>query len=379
MITLKFGGTSMGSARRILDSADIMLSRAKDSRISVVVSAVAGVSNKLQSAIDSCVAGGQPAEFVEEIRGTHQSICSEIKGVMPEFRLDAVNETIDKRLSKLEKLLSALVTLGECSASAHCRIMGMGEQMSSPIVEEVLRAKGQSVVLLDSRKFIYATGDQKEGDPDYIRSADAFSAYRDNAGGAARILLFPGFICTWNGGTDCKDQPGLLGRNGSDFSAAIIGSCLGASKVEFWTDVEGIYTADPRIVRDAVLVKDMSYEEAMELSFFGSRVLHPKTLAPLLQPQGAGHPDWPRPLREREEGRPRPRHLLPEGLRDDLRLRPRHEGQEGNGGPHLRRHRKRGHLRPADNPVLLRVHDIILRPQVRRGPHTGRAQGGVLA
>ena len=281
MITLKFGGTSMGSACRILDSADIMISRAKDSRISVVVSAVAGVSNKLQSAIDSCVAGGQPAEFVEEIRGIHQTICSEIQGILPEFNLDAVRASIDKRLAKLEKLLSALVTLGECSASAHCRIMGMGEQMSSPIVEEVLRAKKQSVVLLDSRKFIYTTGDQKEGDPDYIRSADAFSAYRDNTGGSARILLFPGFICTWTGGTGSTDQPGLLGRNGSDFSAAIIGSCLGAGKVEFWTDVEGIYTADPRIVRDAVLVKDMSYEEAMELSFFGSRVLHPKTLAPL--------------------------------------------------------------------------------------------------
>ena len=74
---------------------------------------------------------------------------------------------------------------------------------------------------------------------------------------------------------------GLLGRNGSDFSAAIVGSCLGSSKVEFWTDVDGIYTADPRVVKDAVLVDDMTYEEAMELSFFGSKVLHPKTLAPL--------------------------------------------------------------------------------------------------
>ena len=74
---------------------------------------------------------------------------------------------------------------------------------------------------------------------------------------------------------------GLLGRNGSDFSAAIVGYSLGASKVEFWTDVDGIYTADPRVVKDAILVKDMSYEEAMELSFFGSKVLHPKTLSPL--------------------------------------------------------------------------------------------------
>ena len=133
----------MGSARRILDSAAIMVSRAESSRISVVVSAVAGVSNKLQAAIDSCVAGGQPTEFVEEIRTTHQSICSEIKGSLPAFDAGHVMAMIDKRLFKLEGLLSALVTLGECSTSAHCRIMGMGEQMSSPIVEAVLRAKGQ--------------------------------------------------------------------------------------------------------------------------------------------------------------------------------------------------------------------------------------------
>lgn len=271
----------MGSARRIMDSAAIMVSRAKVDRISVVVSAVAGISNKLQAAINSCVSGGEPSEFVEDIRTVHSDICSEIKSSLPSFNPESVKTAIDKRLAKLEKLLSGLVTFGECPASVHCRIMGMGEQMSAPIVEEVLKAMGQSVLLLDSRNFIYTTGDQKEGDPDYMRCADAFASYRDGAGTKAQILLFPGFICSWTGGTGSKTQMGLLGRNGSDFSAAIVGSCLGSKKVEFWTDVDGIYTADPRIVKDAILVKDMSYEEAMELSFFGSKVLHPKTLAPL--------------------------------------------------------------------------------------------------
>ena len=159
--------------------------------------------------------------------------------------------------------------------------MGMGELMCAPIVESVLLAKDQSVLLLDSRKFIYTTGDQKEGDPDYARCSEALAGYRDGSSALAQILLFPGFICSWIGGTGAAPVMGLLGRNGSDFSAAIIGAGLGASRVEFWTDVDGIYTADPRVVKDAILVKDMSYEEAMELSFFGSKVLHPKTLAPL--------------------------------------------------------------------------------------------------
>lgn len=279
MITLKFGGTSMGSARRILNSVDIMIGRASTDRISVVVSAVAGVSNKLQEAIDGCVAGGSTENYVTQIKNIHSDICSEIKASVAEFDKESVVAKIDGILKELEKLLSGLVSFGECPKSVHCRIMGMGELMCAPIVEAVLSAKKQSVLLLDSRKFIYTTGSQKEGDPDYSRCAEAFAPYRD--GNQAQILLFPGFICSWIGGTGAKPVMGLLGRNGSDFSAAVVGASLGSKKVEFWTDVDGIYSADPRIVKDAVLVQDMSYEEAMELSFFGSKVLHPKTLAPL--------------------------------------------------------------------------------------------------
>ena len=281
MLTLKFGGTSMGSARRILDSVEIMLGRAAQDRISVVVSAVAGVSNKLQEAIDTCIAGGIADPYISELRSIHSDICAEIKSTVQDFNRDAVIEKIEKRLSELNSLLTGVNSFAECPDTVHCRIMGMGELMCAPIVEAVLAAKKQSVLRLDSRKFIFTTGNQKEGDPDYARCAEAFAPYRDGSGENARILLFPGFICSWISGTGAKPVMGLLGRNGSDFSAAVVGSSLGAKKVEFWTDVDGIYTADPRVVKDAVLVKDMSYEEAMELSFFGSKVLHPKTLAPL--------------------------------------------------------------------------------------------------
>ena len=281
MLTLKFGGTSMGSAKRILDSVEIMIGRAKTDKISVVVSAVAGVSNKLQAAIDGCVLGNDPLFYINEIKTIHSDICAEIKSVLPSFDSDKVFEKINENLKELEKLLTGIVNFQECPDSVHCRIMGMGELMCAPIVEAVLLAKGQSVILLDSRKYIFTTGNQKEGDPDYAHCADAFADWRDGTSPSAQILLLPGFICSWIGGTGCKPVMGLLGRNGSDFSAAIVGACLGASRVEFWTDVDGIYTADPRVVKDAILVKDMSYEEAMELSFFGSKVLHPKTLAPL--------------------------------------------------------------------------------------------------
>ena len=282
MITLKFGGTSMGSARRILDSVDIMIAQAKNERISVVVSAVAGVSNKLQESIDGCITGKTSDAYVSELRHFHEDICSEIQSQLAGFNAGAVMVRLNEKFSELEKLLNAVSSFGECTDTAHCRIMGMGELLCVPIVEEVLLAKQQSVVVLNSRKYIITMGNQKEGDPDYIKTAENLKQYRDGESNSkSRILLFPGFICSWIGGTGMDAVPGLLGRNGSDFSAAIIGASLGSSKVQFWTDVDGIYTADPRVVKDAILVDDMTYEEAMELAFFGSKVLHPKTLAPL--------------------------------------------------------------------------------------------------
>ena len=267
----------MGSADRILDSAEIMKGRAEKDRISVVVSAVAGISDKLQESIEKTITGTSPSEYTKKIKAVHESICKELKQKLAAFDEKAVLKEIEPVFDEYEKLLNAVSAFGECPVSVHCRIMGMGERLSAPIVAAVLTAKKQKVCLLDSRNYIYTNGNQKEGDPDMPRTMEALAAVRDGKTGRdARILLFPGFICTWK-----NSSMGLLGRNGSDFSAALIGVGLGASKVEFWTDVDGIFTADPRIVSDAIMINDMSFEEAMELSFFGSKVLHPKTLAPL--------------------------------------------------------------------------------------------------
>lgn len=290
MITLKFGGTSMANARRILASSEIIINRAKEDRISVIVSAVAGVSNNLQSAIDATTSGISGANYVTDLRNTHNEICLELQSKLPGFNADKVMAKLEPNFVELEKLLAGCVSFGECPDTVYCRIMGMGELLSSPIMEAVLLAKKQSVILLDSRKFIFTTGNQKEGEADYALSAEACAPFRDGASPTqTRILLFPGFICTWKGGSGKKPVMGLLGRNGSDFSAAIIGASLRVKRVEFWTDVDGVFTADPRVVKDAILVDDMSYEESMELSFFGSKVLHPKTIAPL---QAKGIEAW---------------------------------------------------------------------------------------
>ena len=277
MLTLKFGGTSMGSAKNMLNSASIIIQRAKTDRISVVVSAVGGVSNTLQSSIDACVAGEDATPYIQEIKKIHNTICLDLGRECSSFDSKATMSLLEPIFDEYSRLLSAVSAFKECPLSVHCRIMGMGELLSSPIMVSLLRAQKQKVSLIDSREVIFTTGDQSEGDPDYEKTIAAFQPYVDGEKAAeARIMLLPGFVCQFENG-----QTGLLGRNGSDFSAAIVAVSLKASKVEFWTDVDGIFTADPRIVSDAILVDDMSYEEAMELSFFGSKVLYPKTLAPL--------------------------------------------------------------------------------------------------
>lgn len=280
----------MANARRILASSEIIINRAKEDRISVVVSAVAGVSNSLQAAIDATTTGISGDTYVSDLRNTHNEICLELQSKLPGFEAEKVMSRLEANFIELGKLLAGCVSFGECPDTVHCRIMGMGELLSAPIMEAVLLAKKQSVIYLDSRKFVFTTGNQKEGEADYALCNEACAPFRDGANPTqTRILLFPGFVCTWKGGTDSKPVMGLLGRNGSDFSAAIIGASLRVKRVEFWTDVDGVFTADPRVVKDAILVDDMSYEEAMELSFFGSKVLHPKTIAPL---QAKGIEAW---------------------------------------------------------------------------------------
>ena len=272
----------MGNARRILDSTDIVIEQQKKERVSVIVSAVAGVSNKLQESIDGSIRGENPERFVKDLRSVHLEICRELQSKLPGFDSDSVMKGLEDKFVELQNLLTAVVAFGECTDTAHCRIMGMGELLCVPIVEAVLLAKKQSVIVLNSRKFIMATGNQKEASADYAKTAELLRPYCDGEyKSQTRILLMPGFVCSWISGEGAEPLPGLLGRNGSDFSAAIVGACMGSKQVQFWTDVDGIYTADPRIVKDAILVDDMTYEEAMELAFFGSKVLHPKTLAPL--------------------------------------------------------------------------------------------------
>jgi aspartokinase/homoserine dehydrogenase 1 len=299
MLVMKFGGTSMGSASRMCNSVDIILERSKKDRLGVIVSAVGGVSNRLQDSINlamqfytsvtgdfstttttptttnTTTTGGftTTEQILASIRKTHDDIMAELAASVPGFMPATVNAALEPLYEEYGRLLAAVASFGECPDSIEARMMGLGEQLCVPIVAEILRARGEDVCVLDSRKFIITEGKLTEGDPVFEKTENNFMPYRSSG---AHILLAPGFISS-----DVSGKPSLLGRNGSDFSAALMAMGLAAGKLEIWSDVDGVYTADPRIVSDAILVSDLSYEEAMELSFFGSKILHPKTITPI--------------------------------------------------------------------------------------------------
>ncbi|HKL85972.1 MAG TPA: bifunctional aspartate kinase/homoserine dehydrogenase I [Treponemataceae bacterium] len=280
MLVMKFGGTSMGSAERMNTAVEIIRERSRLDRLGIIISAVGGVSNRLQNSITGALQfytskekAIPTSESVSDIENIHTTIIQALAASNPGFRSDLVQKTLSPLYIEYARMLDAVAAFGECPETVECRIMGLGEQLSVPIFAELLISFREDVEVLDSRQFIITEGSLSEGDPVYERIEAAFIPYRDSK---RRILLAPGFIST-----DVSGKPSLLGRNGSDFSAALMAMGLMADKFEIWSDVDGIYTADPRIVHDAVLVHDISYEEAMELSFFGSKVLHPKTIAPI--------------------------------------------------------------------------------------------------
>ncbi len=282
MLVMKFGGTSMGNAARMLNSAEIIAERAGVGRVCVVVSAVGGISNRLQKGVADALAAsatpGDPqtlaAAIARDVRAAHAGIVAEVARSLPAFRPEPVTAAHEALHAEHERLLSAIISFAECPESVEARVMGLGERLCVPVMDEILRARGLDIETLDSRKIIMTDGGRlTEADPVFPAVEAALAPYRESG---PRVLLAAGFIAS-----DKSGKQSLLGRNGSDFSAALMAMGLSARKLEIWSDVDGIYTADPRIVADAVLVGDISYEEAMELSFFGSKVLHPKTLTPI--------------------------------------------------------------------------------------------------
>ncbi|MGR5236129.1 bifunctional aspartate kinase/homoserine dehydrogenase I [Vibrio alfacsensis] len=292
MRVLKFGGSSLADADRFLRAADIIANNAQQEEVAVVLSAPGKTTNKLVAVIEGALRNGEAELQINELEESFKTLLAQIQAILPGIDAAAYDNQVKTSLSQLRQFVHGINLLGMCPNNVNARIISKGERISIQLMKAVLEAKGQPASLIDPVEYLYAKGDHLEAMVDVEISTQNF---RQNPLTQGHVNIMPGFTA----GNE-KGELVTLGRNGSDYSAAVLAACLRADCCEIWTDVDGVYNCDPRLVEDARLLKSLSYQEAMELSYFGASVLHPKTIAPIAQfhipcliknsfnPQGAG-------------------------------------------------------------------------------------------
>ncbi|KLV04391.1 aspartate kinase [Photobacterium aquae] len=292
MRVLKFGGSSLSDADRFLRAADIIANNAQQEETAVVLSAPGKVTNKLVAVIESTIAHGEAELQLRDLETVFNELFAGLKVLVPAFDKLALDAKLASSLGQLKQYVHGISLLGLCPDNVYAKIISKGERLSIAAMQALLEAKGQPASLIDPVAYLQASGDYLEAHVDIEASTDNFRRQPLPEG---HVNIMPGFTA----GNE-KGELVTLGRNGSDYSAAVLAACLRADCCEIWTDVDGVYSCDPRLVPDARLLKSLSYQEAMELSYFGASVLHPKTIAPIAQfhipcliknsfnPQGAG-------------------------------------------------------------------------------------------
>jgi aspartate kinase len=267
-IVSKFGGTSMGDLPAMDRSATISMER--NSSV-VVVSATSGTTDKLIQVAKLAGAGksDECAKVVFEIKERHQAMVNELP------KNQYTNEFLNSYFTELDLLVQNISLLKELTPRAHDHILSLGERMSSLIFREVLKNKlpNKSVVLLDARSVIKTDSNFGKATP-LISEIEEMCKTLDTS----HIYVTQGFI-----GSDNDGNTTILGRGGSDYSAALFAEGFGASSLEIWTDVAGIATTDPRLCAEARIIHEISYAEAGEMAQYGAKILHPATIAPAVR------------------------------------------------------------------------------------------------
>jgi aspartate kinase len=284
MIVMKFGGTSLQDAGAIDQVANIVSS--ETGRVPIVVtSALAGVTDSLlciaHAALERRLIDART--IIDDLSSRHVAMARELlsganRVASGNYSLAWVEEDIGNQLNELRGLVDSVSTLAELTSRSQDAIVSFGERLSSLLVAAALRTRGVRSDLFDARRFIITDSKFTCASPD-LRETEART--RDillPATNSSCVPVTQGFI-----GSTLRGITTTLGRGGSDLSAALIAAALGAEAIEIWTDVDGLMTADPRIVPNAQRIRVISFAEAAELSYFGAKVLHPSTLLPAVE------------------------------------------------------------------------------------------------
>ncbi|MCL7713986.1 bifunctional aspartate kinase/homoserine dehydrogenase I [Stenotrophomonas mori] len=268
----KFGGTSVADAGRYRHVAQLLLAREEDVQVTVV-SAMKGVTDGLIE-VARLAAAADPAWETcwRQLRERHHDAAVALLGEHAATTL----AWLDARFTRLHDVLAALAVIGELPQEVLDRVQGLGEVFSAHLLGHHLQALGEDADVLDARDVLVVNHGELGVDVDWAASAAKLALWRQSH--PARRLVVTGFVAR-----DGKGHTTTLGRNGSDFSGAIFAALFAADELHIWTDVDGVLSADPRVVPEAVQLEALSYDEACELAYFGAKVVHPQTMSPAIE------------------------------------------------------------------------------------------------
>ena len=278
MIIMKFGGTSVKNAAAFKNVASIIQSNI-DKKPLIVLSAMAGVTNILEESVQNAVnqLKEDVSSAVDKLKSIHQNAISDLFKDYPKKK-QALDKIICDEMKKLEALLSATGTIKIKSTDLSHAILSIGEIISSSIMTSLLQTMDIEAKFIDARRIMITTNHNNEIVPvPEIIEVEVQKHILPQAQ-KGKIVVTQGFI-----GATSEGAPTTLGRNGSDFSAALLGAALKVEEIQIWTDVDGILTADPTIIKSARPLEFMTFDEACELAYFGARVLYPSAIQPALE------------------------------------------------------------------------------------------------
>ncbi|HEX5885973.1 MAG TPA: aspartate kinase, partial [Pyrinomonadaceae bacterium] len=269
----KFGGTSVANADRYRAAAEIVLSRQSGERVAVVVSAMSGITNGLIHAVE--LAASHDSSYLtklDELKSRHLETIDGLE--LGATQAGSLRDVINSDFNAIEEVLRGVWITRLPSERIMEFVSGHGELWSAQLLHAYLEARGHSSMWLDARKVLVVEPNGNSVAIDWRLSQEKLKAWATDH---ADFLIITGYVAATHDGIATT-----LKRNGSDLSASIFGALLGADSVTIWTDVDGVFSADPRRVTDAVVIPELSYQEAAELAYFGAKVIHPNTMSPAI-------------------------------------------------------------------------------------------------
>lgn len=270
MKVMKFGGSSVADAARISRVIDIIAREHEQDRVCAVFSAMKGVTDQLLDASREAAAGY--AGFSERILAVRDTYARAAGELCPGDA--ALLSQVESLCDELGELLHGVQLVRECTARTQDLIVGFGERLNCIIIAAAMADRGLPARYVDAREIIRTDDTHGSAAVDFSASYTLIS----DALAGDDLPVVTGFIAATESGVTTT-----LGRNGSDYTASIVGAGADATVIEIWTDVDGVYSADPRFVADAFVLPEISYQEAMELSYFGAKVIHPYTMVPAVE------------------------------------------------------------------------------------------------